>query len=328
MLLVPAQIVEAHYPKKLYSASSSEDVFIETGACLALDVSCVDKNAKLFSVKSACFLGWKNKISFFRANCRLNFKRLCALWGEAGGFLLALLTSSREYTDDTLAHAFCLAGLSHILALSGMHVGIFSGFTKKIFKSFAGKRLSDLFALFSVILFVWFAGFSPSLSRALIACIISFFATILCIKGNPLTMLSISFLIQILIFPTDFSSISFMLSYLSLLGIVLFSDFFSKVLCRFTGTFFSKQLSPSISAIIMISPLSSKIFGFIAPIGIFSSMIISPLVTYFLIGSLVCIVLSLIFPFLSFPLGKILEIIYYSIKYVGIFFAKFPPITL
>ena len=47
------------------------------------------------------------------------------MWGSAGGLLLALLSASKEYTSSAFSDAFRLAGLSHILALSGMHVSIF-----------------------------------------------------------------------------------------------------------------------------------------------------------------------------------------------------------
>ena len=328
-LLFPVEMVESHYPKKLYSTNKNpNDIIVETGSRVAVEVSCIDSESRLFSVKNAHGLGWKNKISFFRANCRLNFKRLLAMWGEAGGFVLALLAASKEYLDEKIQISFCLAGLSHIMALSGMHVGIFSGFTKKISKPLLGERFSNLLSVIAVILFVWFAGFSPSLTRALIGCLIAYISTICCIKIKSLTSLSLAFLIQILIFPSDFSSVSFMLSYMALLGIVVFSDFFNRFLCRFTGTFLANQLSPSVSAILMTSPISAKIWGFVTPIGVLSSMVISPLVTCFLIMSLIFIILSLIFPFLTIPLGKIVQILYYAIKYIGIFFAKFPPISI
>ncbi|MCR5698389.1 MAG: ComEC/Rec2 family competence protein [Treponemataceae bacterium] len=324
-LLIPKQFVEAHYPKKLYFKSNVP--CIESGAVLSCKVSLIDDEQRLFKTEEIDFIRWDNRVSFFRALCRINFKRLLAMWGSAGGFLLALLSASKEYTEDVVSESFRLAGLSHILALSGMHVSIFSSTSEKVFK-FTGKRITEILSLFSVILFVWFAGFSPSLTRALLGCLISFVLGLFCIKIKSLDTVCIAFLIQIVIFPSDFSSVSFMLSYLALLGITLISNPISRILSRFIGNYLGNSLASSISAISFTGFLSAKIFGFISPIGIISSIFISPLVTCFLILGLICIILSLIFPFLSVPLGTILQILYYMIKQISIIFAKVDPIFI
>ena len=72
----------------------------------------------------------------FRALCRLYFKRMMFAWGSAGGLLLALLCGARDFTESETADAFRMAGLSHILALSGMHLSLFYGLA-----AFAGKKL-------------------------------------------------------------------------------------------------------------------------------------------------------------------------------------------
>ena len=324
-VLIPRKIVEAHYPKKLYSVQSS-DVIVENGANIKFSVNVLNEDEKLFIADNAQFLGWKNKISYFRGNARLNFKRLLSTWGSAGGFLLALLSGSREYTEDSISQFFALAGLSHVLALSGMHVSIFSCTTEKLFKNICGKKVTSVISLCSVILFVWFAGLSPSLSRALISSLLIFFTSFFCIKTDSLNLLALTFLIQIMIFPADFFSVSFILSYLSLCGILCLSKFFSYHFARFSGRTIGSSLASSTSAILFTSPVCVKIFGYICPIGIISTMIISPLVTWFLIIGIFCVIFSLIFPAISSPLGTILQILYYVIKCVSGFFAKFPPI--
>ena len=324
-ILISKEIVESHYPKKLYFDSGVP--CIESGAILDCEVVLLDEKERLFKADSIEFLDWNNKISFFRAICRINFKRLLAMWNSAGGFLLALLSASKEYTEDIVSESFRLAGLSHILALSGMHVSIFSSTSQKLFK-FTGKRITNLLSVLSVALFVWFAGFSPSLTRALLGCLISFILDFFCIKLKKIDTLCIAFLIQIMIFPSDFSSISFMLSYLALLGITLVSNPISRILSRFFGSYLGNSLSSSISAISFTGFLSARVFGFISPIGVISTIIMSPLVTLFLIMGLFCILLALIFPFLSMPLGTILQILYYVIKQISIFFAKFEPIYI
>ena len=52
-VLIPKQIVESHYPKRLYSVCknpNANDIIVETGSKLELKVTCIDKNEKLFSI--------------------------------------------------------------------------------------------------------------------------------------------------------------------------------------------------------------------------------------------------------------------------------------
>ena len=333
-LLLPKNLVESHFPGKLYS-SSGKTIFIETGAKLFVKIKPSKNSSNSFSstdnffiVSDIDFLGWKNFISKIRGIMRLQFKRLMYMWGSAGGLLLALLSASKEYTSSEFSESFRLAGLSHILALSGMHVSIFSGITEKTFKNIFGKNKTQIISLFSVILFVLFAGLSPSLARALISTIILFLIKKVGIKMQVLEVLCLSFLIQIMILPQDSSAISFILSYLALFGILTFGELLKPFLTKFLGSNLSSSVSASIGAVLMTSPISAFIWGYITPIGIISTIIISPLVTFFLVFGLISVILCLIFPFLSYPLGTILQIVYYVIEKVAFLFAKVPSINL
>ena len=333
-LLLPKNLVESHFPGKLYS-SSGKTVFIETGAKLLVKIKPSKKSSNSFSstdnffiVSDIDFLGWKNFVSKIRGILRLQFKRLMYMWGSAGGLLLALLSASKEYTSSAFSESFRLAGLSHILALSGMHVSIFSGITEKTFKNIFGKNKTQIISLCSVILFVWFAGLSPSLARALISTIILFLIKKIGIKMQVLEVLCLSFLIQIMILPQDSSAISFILSYLALFGILTLGELIKPFLTKFLGSNLTSSVSASIGAVLMTSPISAFIWGYITPIGIISTIIISPLVTFFLVFGLISVILCLIFPFLSYPLGTILQIVYYVIEKVAFIFAKVPPINL
>ena len=82
------------------------------------------------------------KIQKSRAFCRLEFKRMMFSWGKAGGFLLALLSGSKEYLDIDLVENFKKSGLSHILALSGMHLSLLSGIAAFIGKKIGIKKIS------------------------------------------------------------------------------------------------------------------------------------------------------------------------------------------
>ena len=326
-LLIPKEIIETHYPGKLYS-TIGESIFVEEGSILNVQIEQLNKKTdeSFFIVKKAEFLGWKNFLSKIRGFFRLQFKRLMYMWGNAGGLLLALLSSSKEYTSFEFSNAFRLAGLSHILALSGMHVSIFSTLTEKTFFKILGKNKTNFLSLIIVLLFVWFAGIAPSLTRAMISTIIIFIAAKLNLKLKIIDVLCLSFLIQLSLYPQDSSSISFILSYLALFGILTVGTYIKPFLTNFLGTTLSSSLSSSIGAVLVTIPVCAVIWGYITPIGIISTIFISPLVTFFLIFGLISVIICLIFPFFTYPLGTILQIVYYLIDNVATLFAKVPPI--
>ena len=327
-LLFPKEIIETHYPGKLYS-TIGESIFVEEGSILNVQIEQLNKKTdeSFFIVKKAEFLGWKNFLSKIRGFFRLQFKRLMYMWGNAGGLLLALLSSSKEYTSFEFSNAFRLAGLSHILALSGMHVSIFSTLTEKSFFKILGKNKTNFLSLIIVLLFVWFAGIAPSLTRAMISTIIIFIAAKLNLKLKIIDVLCLSFLIQLSLYPQDSSSISFILSYLALFGILTLGTYIKPFLTNFLGTTLSSSLSSSIGAVLVTIPVCAVIWGYITPIGIISTIFISPLVTFFLIFGLISVIICLIFPFFTYPLGTILQIVYYLIDNVATLFAKVPPIN-
>lgn len=266
----------------------------------------------------------KSRVIKFRSLCRLQFKRLMYAWGNAGGLLLALVSGSREYTETEVGTAFKNAGLSHILALSGMHLSLFGGIALFFGKKISTRKIAAGIQLCAVIFFVWFAGISPSLFRAFLSALIIFSASLLKISApEGLSILSLTFLIHIMIFPEHIFDAGFMLSYSSLAGIILFSKPIKKIIHPLVPYKIRSSLGDSASAQITTAPVALSLFGKIMPVGIFASVVVSPLVVLFLYFGLFGIVLCLFLPFLSGPFSDIMNKIYYIIKLLVLFFSRF-----
>lgn len=331
----PREIVESVFPKKIYTLAKQNSGFIiENGATLKLSVSFFgNEHQYSYLVKNvektgdgfeANLLGRFYKI---RAFLRLSFRKLMSSWGNAGGLLLALLSGAKEYTENSFSDAFRNAGLSHILALSGMHISLFGGIALFFGKKFWGRRFSDYFQLFAIIFFVLFAGLSPSLFRALLCSLVTFFCSLLRLRRpKEIDILSISFLVHIRIFPEHLQTASFLLSYCALAGIIIFSPTIKKLFSYRIVPFAVNSLSASIGAQIATIPICVKLFGAIVPIGILSTFVISPLITIFLYLGLLGILLCLFVPFLSTAFNAIMNIIYDIIKAIAFFFSEFPKI--
>lgn len=343
VVFVPANIVESLYPGKLYtSAKRGGFPLIENGALVSCKVKYQNKknfkntflaeevlsldsvsSVRNFYQKKATVL-LKSKIIKFRSLCRLQFKRLMYEWGNAGGLLLALISGSREYTEKDVGTAFKNAGLSHILALSGMHLSLFGGIALFLGKKVSTKRIASGIQLAALCFFVWFAGISPSLFRAFLSALIIFLASVLKINApEGLSILSLTFLIHIMIFPEHIFDAGFMLSYSSLAGIILFSKSVKKLIHPLVPYKIRSSLGDSASAQAATAPVALSLFGKVMPVGIVASVVVSPLITVFLYFGLSGIVLCLVLPFLSGPFSDIMNCIYNIIKLLVLFFSRF-----
>ena len=332
--IVPAAVVEAFFPGKLYSvaktASKNGGILCENGANLLLRGKFAMEN-ELFISKSAESLGWDagvfGRLAYFRALSRLQFRRLMYFWGEAGGLFLALLSGIKDYTDKNLSDAFRKAGLSHILALSGMHLSLFSALSKKISTKLAGDKISSIFQLASVCIFVWFAGFSPSLFRAFLCSVIFLIAKTVNYKRiKMIYVLALSFLIHTVFFPYDVFSVAFKLSYGALVGILLFGEFFTSLFSPFIPICISSPLGASAGANCFTAPISARLFRIVTPIGIVSSVVVSPLITVFIYAGLFLIFFSLCFPFFAPMASFFMKMLYSIIERLVLFFSKCPAI--
>lgn len=326
--LLPSAMVESIYPGKLFS-SFGKKMVVEKGESFILYGSFFDG---LFIASDGLYLekndSLKDRLVHARSFSRIQFKRLMFGWKKAGGFVLALLSGAKEYTDRKLTEDFRTAGLSHILALSGMHLSFFAGLAGGTGKRLFGKKSSLLLRFLGIVFFVWFAGLSPSLFRALLCSLMMLLCTaVFSLDADYFIVLCSVFLLHCTMIPKDIFSAAFILSYGALAGILLFSDFFSLGLCPFVPNKISKSLSASLGAQFATAPASVHMFGCLMPCGIVSTVVVSPMVSLFIFLSLISIFLCLILPFLAPLFGCIMNLFYEIIAATVHVFAFVPPLS-
>lgn len=361
-LYVNAATVEALLPGKLYSAAAlpsaarkqhasgaqsankaaqssgpSGAFIVEAGALISADVSFIEPSGQTLSVcgsdppqfyaRNVSFEGWRSRADRLRALLRLQLKRILHAWEAAGGLLLALLCGAREYTDRDVSDSFRNAGLSHILALSGMHLSLFSSLTENTAGRALGKRAQPILTLSASFAFVWFAGASPSLVRALICMCVTACAGIACVRVNVLEKVCFSFLVHLCLFPGDAGSAAFLLSYGALAGLYFGDRFIKPAVSRLLPPAAAASVSASVGAQLLTAPVSLLLFGECRPGGIIASVIVSPLASWFVTGGILGIAGVLILPFLLPPVGVIIKYLYALIRRLVMLFARIPGIT-
>ena len=146
--------------------------------------------------------------------------------GNTGALLTALLTGDRSLLSMETVQAFRASGASHILALSGLHIGIIYMITDKAVSLLLGRAPWTRWPRFVMITgaAAWFTlmtGAGPSIVRAFLFIAISELLRLLCRPRRPLRVLCLALLIQLVLDPGAVSSVGFQLSYLAMAGIFL-----------------------------------------------------------------------------------------------------------
>lgn len=137
----------------------------------------------------------------------------------------ALLTGDRSSLDSSVMNSFRDSGASHILALSGLHLGIIYGILLKVTSIFGKhptvKAVKSLIIISLCGIYTLATGASPSLVRAFLFILVNETARLTHRSNNPLRVYCAALFIQTAINPQVISSTGFQLSYLAMAGIFL-----------------------------------------------------------------------------------------------------------
>lgn len=140
------------------------------------------------------------------------------------GILKALVVGIKDDIDDDLKDAYAAAGAIHILAVSGLHVGIVYGVFLWVFGSLRKSRNGRwLFAILAVLV-LWFyafvTGFSPSILRAVLMFNFIILAQALNRGSNIYNAIAASAFLLLCYDPFLIMNVGFQLSYSAVIGIV------------------------------------------------------------------------------------------------------------
>lgn len=206
---------------------------------------------------------------------------------ESGSLLCALLLGERDYLPDQLRLDFRRTGISHILALSGMHLAILSIGIGKLLTLFNIKKKARLVIVsVFVIIYMTLTGFSVSVCRAGIMLIIASFLFLLGYSKDSLTSLSIAVFVICLFTPYAIYDISLWLSALATYGIIVFADITKELdlsnkkrIVRFVILSFLTSMF-AISSTLLISTNTFDGFSIMAPLATMVISVIAEIIMY------------------------------------------------
>lgn len=211
--------------------------------------------------------------------------------------MLPLLIGDRSTLGRETEAAFRRAGALHMLALSGMHVALLVAAIYFLARQLLPWRGALISCLAFVLLFLWLVGPRPSLLRAVGLTAVSTFALLSARRSPSVNLLGLVFLASALAVPASSATLSFQLSYLALLGILLAAPSLNWLLDGRLPPLIRGPLSVGLAAQLATAPLIGYHFGIVYPGGVLISLLLAPVVTLFLWGALFVSFLS----FLGFP---------------------------
>lgn len=155
---------------------------------------------------------------------------------------LALLTGDTSGIDEGLLENVRHGGIAHIFAVSGLHIGVLYGVAVWIAsKTKLSKFPKFLFVAGVLLLYSGICGFSASVIRALVTCLVFYGAHLFAFGSDNLERIGLSAIIVLLLSPTALFEIGFQLSFVACLGIALLARpiqrVFTELVERIKGLF-------------------------------------------------------------------------------------------
>ncbi len=270
----------------------------------------IDRNDSFFVFKIE---NWKYKNTKFFSSLK---KKLFEIINEVSwnpvnrALLLAFLGGKRELLDPRVKENFRRGGIYHLLALSGLHLGIM-GASSEIFFNFLRipRPYSGILSLILLTLYTFTVGIRPSLLRALLLSFALVLSISLSKKKITLNSIGVSGLLSLLINPLWVFDVGFQLSYTATMGIVVSLPLIKALRCPPILRPLLYSMGISLSANLFTFPLILYYFGKISPLSPITNIFAIPLLSFILSESFLYFLLY--FTPLHMQIGALLNFLLY-----------------
>lgn len=223
---------------------------------------------------------------------------------DEASILTAMLIGNKDSLNENIKEDFRKSSLSHILAISGMHVSyIIMGITFIINKTKVNKKISKIITILFLIFFIILTGKTPSVQRACIMSIYMILGNLLYKKTNILSSISISMIFILLENPYSILDIGLQLSYAGTLGIVIIYPILNKyksskiIKIKLIDRIIDIMLV-TLSANIVLFPIILFHFNTISTTFLLSNLLVSPIIGIIIFLGFFTIIISYTFPFM------------------------------
>ncbi len=225
--------------------------------------------------------GWINKLGYKIKNTVLGIVEY-SLDKNQAGLLEGMIIGYKDGLDETAFEAFSKAGLTHIMVASGMNVAFIILPLTFIFKKLRlGNLAANGLTILVLVLFVFVAGFSASVVRAVIMGIVILTGRIIRRETDIYTSIAIAVFILLAINPFTLFDIGFQLSFAATLSLVLF---YPKIKGAVTNKYIPDLVADTLAATLAaqagVIPVTLYYFNNLSLISVLSNLLVVPLVQF------------------------------------------------
>lgn len=255
--------------------------------------------------------------------------------GQEGAVLRGILLGDKSAMTEQTQEAFRRSGLSHVVAVSGMHVG-YVMLLLFFLTDLAGfrKRNAGILAGAFLLAYMLLVGCTPSVVRATVMGLIVIIGELAYKKPDTLTSLGIAALVILLPNPLAAFDAGFMLSYAATLGIVLFSGRISVWAEARLGKFrfYQNRILHSAMGIVYVSvaaqvftvPVLVLLFHEVSLWGIATTILVTPVLPPLMAAGFVLCLADLVWSGLALPFAGFAYVLCGYIRMVASLFARLP----
>jgi len=270
---------------------------------------------------------WRYAAIYFpNALCRVVIEQCRELFApDTAAFMAALLSGDKSdlYSDEIRNTHITQSGLSHIVAVSGMHISFLMGF---LFLFTNNRRRLALFSAPMLLFFVAMVGFTPSVCRAAFMQVYLLMAGVVDRENDTPTALSVVLALLLLENPSAAASVGLQLSFAATAGIMLLSGRFHQWMYtgmknRFKpGRTGRKLLSAlcanavtTFGALVFTTPLTSLHFGTVSLVSPIANLLCLWAVSVLFVGGFAAIILGAVLPFMGALAAWVLD---WGVRYI------------
>ena len=264
--------------------------------------------------------------------CDLSAKLSKGVGGEEGKFSAAILFGRRDLLSQTTVRDFARSGISHILALSGLHMALIAGLIEFVLRKFYVPKVARCFIILPFMLFyTMMTGFAMSAIRAAVMLTIFYICFIFSRPSDSLTTVALAGFLIVFLMPSSIRSCGFIMSLAATFGIIVVSPYLSaflknrrpdtkvKTLMKKIGRFAVTSIVISIAANIAVLYYTWSMFGQISLATPIANLLITPVISIQLASAALYLLLGWI-PFVGTVLIWIQKIVGdYIISTAGFF---------
>ena len=246
------------------------------------NISIIDFDADFFE------LGYFKARSFLRQT----------LSQGASAVAIALTLGDTSYFPVYKLNNYRFAGIAHVFAVSGLHMGVMvSAFTFLARALKVKRKFRPFIILIPALIYCGICGFRPSSLRAFVMATVTILAEYIGFKRDNLSTLALAGIVVLAVNPFGIFDYGFRLSFVAVGSIFALSPLFLRQSKGLKG--FASPISISLSAQIGTTPLLTRMSGYTSIISLFTNIIFVPVSVFLYLLTLSCLAISAIFSLIT-----------------------------